>query len=1123
MMKRETMLAIALLWSTLAVATIHEVPGDFATIQAAVDAAAAGDTVMVAAGIYEEQVVVATSLTLLGAGPGLTTVQAPLSLPHGVGNFDYRGVICVEEPATGVTVAGFSVDGLKRHPESGVFVGVLFYNLGGVLADLEVVNIHPYPTTDVFTGFGVLVRTETSSDPVDLSLTDVTVKRFQKGGVAISGSYYATLERVIVDTDGVYSDAVQNGIEVGYLRGVQVIDCEVYNVTYDGTPFPQYTAVGILGYRSTTIEITSTKTSLCQTGVYLVHTKGEIDNVTIEAPPSAATYCHGLVSVGTIVPGAARGENALPEPQPTFTDSPPSRPQNTTPLRIRDCVFDGNDNPSSRGLAVRSLIAEALDLVVERCLIHHWETGMISLEGSLSAVYGRLSGCRLEDNLTFGAYANTITPLDTRGCWWGDPTGPYHPVYNPLGLGNTVSDNVNVYPWLMGNLAPLPSPQTISLSDHDGTAYTDTVSVEYLGGAEDDLYAFSVELAWDPTIVSAVTVERPTRGAFADAVAFEIIESGDRVLVDAALGGAQMGITSGPLFTIRFAAVSTPDWVYSPLQLQLRHGRNRHNEPVSGFVVDSGAVTVDLQPPVVQSVTIRNETLDHTDEYAKDGDLLSVTAFITDADPAFDRGSIRGIPAHLWNSPYLYVPPDVYVAPQAYWAARPAWLTPADGPAPAFAEARDPSGNWSIMLADTILADNTLPEPVNGLVATPDHNQVHLAWDDATGHDLNYRRTVVRANRWSDYPFYDVVAPDYPTLLDDGDAVYSGDGAAADPTYPADGSERDILYYSALVEDLAGNVSVTDPGSRARATSYRLGDVRGHPVGSPGDGVVDIYDLSRLGDTYDLLRTDPGFDGDCDVGPADGGTSGIPVPDEVVEFEDLMIFADQFHLDDVPPPLPTSGDLVQLAWRRVAPRIWVLELLAEYPRLKGVRLEGDAGSVTLQLQAGPLLRAQPGAWFLHPGRGGYAAHLAMLGHGVGMVGTGELLRLTATEPVDLPTPTVILRDVDNQPLDCGLPTTIAGDPPAPRVFRVRPAHPNPFNPSTEIAFDLPARQRVRLMIYDPAGRHVATLLDGELPPARHTARWHGLDHAGRAVAAGTYLYHLEAGPWSASGKLQLIK
>ena len=60
--------------------TIH-VPGDYATIQAAVDAAASGDVVAVAAGTYPEHVTIAKPLTLTGAGAGATVIDGSGSGP----------------------------------------------------------------------------------------------------------------------------------------------------------------------------------------------------------------------------------------------------------------------------------------------------------------------------------------------------------------------------------------------------------------------------------------------------------------------------------------------------------------------------------------------------------------------------------------------------------------------------------------------------------------------------------------------------------------------------------------------------------------------------------------------------------------------------------------------------------------------------------------------------------------------------------------------------------------------------------------------------------------------------------------------------------------------------------
>ncbi|KPJ58323.1 MAG: hypothetical protein AMJ46_14350 [Latescibacteria bacterium DG_63] len=39
-------------------------------------------------------------------------------------------------------------------------------------------------------------------------------------------------------------------------------------------------------------------------------------------------------------------------------------------------------------------------------------------------------------------------PTEAFWCWWGHPSGPYHPVTNPLGQGDWVSDGVYYYPWL---------------------------------------------------------------------------------------------------------------------------------------------------------------------------------------------------------------------------------------------------------------------------------------------------------------------------------------------------------------------------------------------------------------------------------------------------------------------------------------------------------------------------------------------------------------------------------------------------------------------------------------------------------------------------------------------------
>jgi hypothetical protein len=79
------------------------------------------------------------------------------------------------------------------------------------------------------------------------------------------------------------------------------------------------------------------------------------------------------------------------------------------------------------------------------------------------------------------------------------------------------------------------------------------------------------------------------------------------------------------------------------------------------------------------------------------------------------------------------------------------------------------------------------------------------------------------------------------------------------------------------------------------------------------------------------------------------------------------------------------------------------------------------------------------------------------------------------------------------------------------VVALRQNNPNPFNPATEIAYTLARDAGVTLVVYDLAGRRVATLVSGDRQGAGpHTATWDGTDQEGRRVASGTYFYRLQA-------------
>ena len=64
---------------------------------------------------------------------------------------------------------------------------------------------------------------------------------------------------------------------------------------------------------------------------------------------------------------------------------------------------------------------------------------------------------------------------------------------------------------------------------------------------------------------------------------------------------------------------------------------------------------------------------------------------------------------------------------------------------------------------------------------------------------------------------------------------------------------------------------------------------------------------------------------------------------------------------------------------------------------------------------------------------------------------------------------------------------------------------------------------VRLQIFDLRGRLVTTLVDEVRPTGRHEVVWAGTDDTGRRVASGTYVCRMQAGGFTGTTRMMLVK
>src|SRR5690606_1866588 len=93
----------------------------------------------------------------------------------------------------------------------------------------------------------------------------------------------------------------------------------------------------------------------------------------------------------------------------------------------------------------------------------------------------------------------------------------------------------------------------------------------------------------------------------------------------------------------------------------------------------------------------------------------------------------------------------------------------------------------------------------------------------------------------------------------------------------------------------------------------------------------------------------------------------------------------------------------------------------------------------------------------------------------------------------------------------------------PAVFSLHQNYPNPFNPTTSIRFEIPSsvrgeRSKVKLSVYDIAGKEVVVLVNSELQPGVYE---YGFDGSG--LGSGVYFYKLTTNTFSETKRMVLVK
>jgi len=353
-----------------------------------------------------------------------------------------------------------------------------------------------------------------------------------------------------------------------------------------------------------------------------------------------------------------------------------------------------------------------------------------------------------------------------------------------------------------------------------------------------------------------------------------------------------------------------------------------------------------------------------------------------------------------------------------------------------------------------------------------------------------------------------VKAPGYVSGRTDTLVVFNGATLTPDPTYSS---------------DLLGNLSPQSP----------LGYLRGGDA--TGDNQVDIADANLVYSLWNETPGDAGYVADADVN-ADG----------VINSLDLGFVTTNFGNDGygAPPVFKAAGEdsdnaaaKVEIIGVEEVESWWsgrVFEVTAKATGMSDVMayelvlgydpdrvkvLPGAAveeGNVFADNSRGSLFfsRTEPGRVEVASGR---------VGREWSARGDAELVTVRFMALTEDPGQVEVLGGQFVNSAYQANTMRVEKARALPKIAALHQNFPNPFNPSTEIRFDIPTAREVQLRVFNQLGQTVRTLVDSRMKAGTYRIKWDGKTEAGNSISSGVYFYSLEAGEFSQIRKMTLVK